>query len=158
MLLRPPSVYPPQEDAWLRAGALATENLGPDSRVLDICTGTGALSLCAAAAGAGHVTPVDVPRRALVTTWINLCGEHRSAINARLPRHPVRVVRGDLTAPVQGRHFDVVVSNPPYVPASADILPTHGIERACDTGVDGRLLLDRSACRHPQFLRNPTLC
>ncbi|TSD45867.1 methyltransferase [Rhodococcus sp. KBS0724] len=142
MLLRLPGVYPPQEDTWLLAETLAAESLGPRSRVLDICAGTGALSLCAAAAGAGHVTAIDISRRALATTWIN----------ARLRRRPVHVVRGNLTTPVRGRRFDVIVSNPPYVPAREDVLPTRGIERAWDAGVDGRMLLDRICATAPALL------
>lgn len=142
MLVRLPGVYPPQEDTRLLAGALARENLGPHSHVLDICTGTGALSLCAAAAGAGHVTAVDVSRRALATTWIN----------ARLRRRSVRVMRGNLTEPVRGQLFDVIVSNPPYVPTLDDVLPTRGVERAWDAGVDGRMLLDRICVQAPAML------
>ncbi|TSD47460.1 methyltransferase [Rhodococcus sp. KBS0724] len=142
MLVRLPGVYPPQEDTWLLAGALARENLGPHSHVLDICTGTGALSMCAAAAGAGNVTAVDISRRALATTWIN----------ARLGRHSVRMMRGNLTEPVGGQFFDVIVSNPPYVPALDDVLPTRGVERAWDAGVDGRMLLDRICAQAPSML------
>lgn len=142
MLLRLPGVYPPQEDTWLLAEALAAESLGPDSRVLDICTGAGALSLCAASSGAGCVTAVDISRRALITTWIN----------ARLRRLSIRVVHGDLTWPVRDQRFDVVVSNPPYVPAHDDVLPTRGIERAWDAGVDGRMLLDRICVQAPGVL------
>ena len=142
MLLRLPGVYPPQEDTWLLADVLEAEAMGPNTRVLDLCTGTGALSLRASAAGAGHVTAVDISRPALATTWVN----------SRLRRQRIRVVRGDLTAPVRGQHFDVVVSNPPYVPAHDDVLPTRGIARAWDAGTDGRLLLDRICAQAPQVL------
>ncbi len=61
MLLRLPGVYRPQHDTQLLADVLAAEHLGPESRVLDLCAGgTGALSMRAAAAGAGRVTAVDV--------------------------------------------------------------------------------------------------
>ena len=53
--------------------------------------------------------------------------------------------RGDLTEAVHGELFDLVISNPPYVPALADDLPTAGIERAWDAGKDGRALIDRIA-------------
>lgn len=142
MLLRLPGVYPPQEDTWLLADALAAERLGRDSRVLDLCTGTGALSLRAAAIGARHVTAVDISRRAVVTTQLN----------AILHRHSIRVIQGDLTTPVQDQRFDVVISNPPYVPAHDDVLPTRGVERAWDAGVDGRVLLDRICTHAPRVL------
>lgn len=142
MLLRLPGVYPPQEDTWLLADTLATEGLGRDSRVLDLCTGTGALSLRAAEIGAGHVTAVDISRRAVVTT----------RINAILHRHSIRVIHGDLINPVQDQRFDVVISNPPYVPAHDDVLPTRGVERAWDAGADGRMLLDRICAHAPGVL------
>lgn len=142
MLLRLPGVYPPQEDTWLLAEALATEDLGRDSRVLDLCTGTGALSLRAAELGAGHVTAVDISRRAVATT----------RLNAIVHRHWIRVIRGDLIAPVQDHSFDLVISNPPYVPAHDDVLPTRGVERAWDAGMDGRMLLDRICTHAPRVL------
>lgn len=142
MLLRLPGVYPPQQDTWLLADALAAESLGPDTRVLDLCTGTGALSLRAADYGAGEVTAVDISRRALATAWLN----------ARLHRRSIRVLHGDLTGPVRDERFDMVVSNPPYVPAHDDILPTRGLARAWDAGMDGRLLIDRICMQAPEVL------
>lgn len=142
MLLRLPGVYPPQEDSWLLAEALGRQRLGPESRVLDVCCGTGVLGIHAKAAGAGDVTAVDVSRRALACTWIN----------ARLHRSPVRVVRGDLLHPVRHRRFELVVSNPPYVPARDDVLPAAGNARAWDAGKDGRALLDRICRQAPEVL------
>jgi release factor glutamine methyltransferase len=37
---------------------------------------------------------------------------------------------GDLLAPLAGRQFDLIVSNPSYVPAEDDELPSHGAARA----------------------------
>ncbi|RZL81757.1 MAG: methyltransferase domain-containing protein [Rhodococcus sp. (in: high G+C Gram-positive bacteria)] len=142
MLLRLPGVYPPQADTGLLTRALASENLGPASRVLDLCTGTGLLSLQAAAMGAGNVTAVDVSRRAVVSTWVN----------ARMHRHSIRVLHGNLTAPVEGEQFDLVISNPPYVPAHEDALPNRGPQRAWDAGRNGRALLDRICVEAPAVL------
>ncbi|WP_024793944.1 HemK2/MTQ2 family protein methyltransferase [Tomitella biformata] len=142
MLLRLPGVYPPQQDTWLLADVLADEKLGSGTRLLDLCTGTGALSVRAADCGAGHVTAIDISRRALATAWVN----------SRLHGHRVRVLRGDLTAPVRDELFDVVVSNPPYVPAHGDTLPTRGSARAWDAGTDGRLLLDQICVQAPEVL------
>ena len=60
MILRLPGVYPPQHDTSLLADALLFERLTARSRVLDLCTGTGALAVAASAAGAGHVVAVDI--------------------------------------------------------------------------------------------------
>ncbi|MDF3312011.1 class I SAM-dependent methyltransferase [Rhodococcus sp. T2V] len=142
MLLRIPGVYPPQDDTWLLAGALAEHPLSPLTRVLDICTGTGALALRAAQLGAGSITAVDISRRAVLT----------ARLNARLHGHTVRVLQGNLTAPVRAEYFDLVTSNPPYVPAQDDRLPDTGIAQAWDAGTDGRALLDRICAQAPDVL------
>jgi release factor glutamine methyltransferase len=127
-----PGVFTPLSDSWMLARALC-RNLRPGQRVLDLCTGSGAIAVAAARCGAGPVTAVDVSRRAVMTV----------RINARLNGVRVRALRGDLFAPVAGERFDWIASNPPYMPAAADDLPTRGPQRALDAGTDGRILLDR---------------
>src|SRR6185312_2535897 len=63
-----------------------------------------------------------------------------------------RVRRGDLFAPVRGTRFDVVVANPPYVPAPHEAPARYGIARCWDGGRDGRLLLDRLTSGLPDVL------
>jgi release factor glutamine methyltransferase len=135
-LVRLPGVFSPPSDTWLLADALTAELAGrPECDVLDVCTGTGAIALVAARAGA-RVTAIDVGRRAV---W-------NARLNAALNRVRVDVRRGDLFAPVGPRVFDVIVSNPPYVPSSTDALPRSGPERAWKAGRDGRALIER-ICR-----------
>ncbi|MFB7599209.1 HemK2/MTQ2 family protein methyltransferase [Streptomyces sp. NPDC056160] len=137
-----PGVYAPQEDTALLAEALAGEALRPGAAVLDVGTGSGALALAAARRGA-RVTAVDVSRRAVWTT----------RLNARLNRLPVRALRGNLFAPVHGRTFDLVLANPPYVPAPHAGRVPRGRSRAWDAGRDGRLVLDRLCREAPALLR-----
>jgi release factor glutamine methyltransferase len=99
--------------------------------VLEVCTGSGAVALEAAGAGA-DVTAVDVSRRSVATV----------RLNARLRGVRVRALRGSLFEPVTGQRFDLIATNPPYVPAAGDTLPTSGPERAWDAGRDGRALID----------------
>ena len=54
--------------------------------------------------------------------------------------------------PVAGQSFDLIVANPPYVPAATDTLPRHRISRCWDGGVDGRLILDRVCAEGPDLL------
>jgi release factor glutamine methyltransferase len=131
-ILRLPGVHRPISDAWMLADVLRGELNGERTRVLDLCTGTGVLAIAAAREGA-EVTAVDLSRRALASVRVN------SALNG------VRVepLRGDLFEPVAGRVFDVIVTNPPYVPGPTRELPGSGIERAWYAGVDGRVLIDR---------------
>jgi release factor glutamine methyltransferase len=137
-----PGVFRPISDTWLLADALDGENLVPGASVLDLCSGSGALAVRAALGGPREVTAVDVSRRAVATI----------RLNAALNGVRVRARRGDLLAAVPGERFDAIVSNPPYVPAPTDDLPTRGRERAWDAGRDGRALLDRICGEAPERL------
>lgn len=114
----------------------------PGARVLDVCTGSGAVAVTAARAGAGQVEAVDVSGKAVATT----------RLNAALNRVKVRAHRGDLFGPVGGRKFDLIVSNPPYLPGD-DELPTRGLRRAWEGGERGRKLIDRVVHAAPAHLR-----
>ena len=59
-------------------------------------------------------------------------------VNAALNRACIEALRGDLLTPVAGRTFDLIVSNPPYVPSEEDAVPHRGLRRAWDAGLDGR--------------------
>ncbi|MFF9345010.1 MULTISPECIES: HemK2/MTQ2 family protein methyltransferase [unclassified Streptomyces] len=137
-----PSVYRPQADTRLLAAALAREEVGPLTDVLEIGTGTGALALRAARRGAA-VTAVDVSWPAVAT----------ARLNALVHRLPLRVLHGDFAARTEGRRFDLVVTNPPYVPAPGARQPPRGAERAWDAGPDGRLVIDRVCAAAPALLR-----
>jgi release factor glutamine methyltransferase len=138
-----PGVFRPISDTWLLADALDREALPPGARVLDLCSGSGALAVRAALGGPREVTAVDVSRRAVATI----------RLNAALNGVKVRTRRGDLLGAVAGERFDAIVSNPPYVPAPTDELPARGAERAWDAGRDGRALLDRICAAAPHHLR-----
>jgi release factor glutamine methyltransferase len=109
--------------------------------VLDVCTGSGALAVSAALAAARSVTAVDVSRRALATAHLN----------ARLNGVRVRTRRGQLLDAVPGETFDLIVSNPPYLPSQA-ALPARGTARHTEAGPDGRMLLDRLIAQAPHHL------
>ncbi|EOM75496.1 methyltransferase domain-containing protein [Rhodococcus rhodnii] len=142
MLLRVPGVYRPQSDTHLLSDAISDHAMRLGTRAIDLCTGTGAVAIHAARCGAARVTAVDVSRRAAAT----------ALVNARLARADVEVRRGDLAAPVAGREFDLVLSNPPYVPTDPAAPPPHGAARAWDAGGDGRSVLDRICRAAPQLL------
>ena len=142
-LLTPPGVFAPISDSRFLADVLREQTLPLRASVLDLCTGTGILAITAARRGVRDVTAVDCSRRAILTT----------KLNARLNGVKVRALRGDLFAPVGDQRFDAIVSNPPYVPAETDDLPSKGIERAWDAGTDGRVLLDRVIEEAPDHLK-----
>ena len=124
---RLPGVYRPQEDSFLLARALHDAGGAQDAKVLDFCTGSGFLAIAAARAGAGAVTALDISRRAVLTARAN-------ALSRRLP---ISVVRGSLDVAVEHGPFDVVLSNPPYVPVDGEVE-----DPRWDAGPDGRSVLD----------------
>ena len=133
-----PGVYAPRSDTRLLIGALE-EVTRPGKSVLDLCTGTGAVAVAAARAGA-DVLAVDLSRRAVLN----------ARLNALLNRVRLRTARGDLWEPVRGRRFDVIVSNPPYLPGSSR---PSGADRGWDAGPDGRALLDPVCAEAAEHLR-----
>src|SRR5579875_2708696 len=117
-LLPLPGVFQPPSDSYMLADQLTRERLGPGVSVLDLGTGSGHLAVVAALTGAS-VVAVDVSRRAILSVRLT-------------------ALRSDLFAAVAGRRFDVIVSNPPYLPHPDEQLPRHGLARAIDAGPRGR--------------------
>jgi release factor glutamine methyltransferase len=142
MILRLPGVFRPRDDSWRLAAFVGAEPLPRDARILDVCTGSGVVAVAAARRpDAPEVWAVDVSRRAVLT----------ATVNARLNGTRVHARRGDLLAPVQGRTFDLIASNPPYLPGSA-APPAQGAARAWEGGPDGRAVLDRLLAEAPPVL------
>lgn len=135
-----PGVFRPPGDCRLLARVIRERDVAAGRTVLDLCTGSGALALAAAREGAAHVTAIDTSRRAVLTT----------RRNARRNGLDVEVLRGDLFGPVAARRFDLIVTNPPYLPGPQD--PPHGAARACESGPDGRWLVDRICARAAEHL------
>lgn len=142
MLTRTPGVYRAESDTEALIDELQRGAYAQGRRVLDVGTGSGAVALAAARAGAAAVTAVDLSARSVTA----------ARLNARLAGLVIDVRRGDLFAPVAGRRFDLVVSNPPYVPAATARLPRHSRARCWDGGVDGRAVLDRICAGAPDVL------
>ena len=134
-----PGILRPPSDAALLAGVMARHEL-TGRTVLDVCSGTGILGLTAARLGA-RATAVDLSRRAVLN----------ARVNARLNGLALEVLRGDLFEPVGARRFDLIVSNPPYIPAPPGEAP-RGAARAWDAGPDGREFLDRICDRAAEHL------
>ncbi len=85
----------------------ALRHIKPGDRVLDLCTGPGALAIAIKKLCPGaQVTATDISEEAL-----SLARENAETLNA-----DVRFLLGDLMAPLAGEHFHVIVSNPPYIP------------------------------------------
>lgn len=140
----------PDTEAWLEKVIQRFRNL-PDISVLDLGTGSGALAVsflyyCKEARGVA----VDISEKALETAKTN--GE-RAGISDR-----VEFRRGDfLDALREDERFDVILSNPPYIPSGDIDGLAEEVRRepriALDGGPDGlkfyRALGEKAAC----FLR-----
>jgi ribosomal protein L3 glutamine methyltransferase len=102
--------------------------------VLDLCTGSGCLAILAALAfpNAG-IDAADISKDALEVARRNV---HDYALEDR-----VHLVQSDLFAGLQGRTYDIIISNPPYVDApSMAELPAeyrHEPNLALASGEDG---------------------
>ncbi|MDX5408656.1 MAG: 50S ribosomal protein L3 N(5)-glutamine methyltransferase [Thauera sp.] len=101
---------------------------------LDMCTGSGCLAiLMAHAFPNAAITAVDLSDDALDVARINVADY---GLEER-----VELVRSDVFAQVDGRRFDLILSNPPYVTAEAmDALPPeylHEPRMALASGDDG---------------------
>ncbi len=144
-----PAVLIPRPETELLVEAVleAADRLWPDARgateradaaaptVVDVGTGSGAIAVTLASQRPGwRVEASDLSADALETARGNAA---RHCAAARM-----RFAQGDLLAPFAGRGIDVLVSNPPYIPAS-DIaglqreVRDHEPRLALDGGKDG---------------------
>lgn len=127
----PHVLIPRQDTETLCEAAIAWLN-GRALNVLDIGTGSGALAISMKlACPDARVTAIDISAEAL-----------RVAMqNAQCLGAEIRFLQGDLTQPVAGATFDLIVSNPPYLTAE----DLSGLQRevraepllALDGGPDG---------------------
>ncbi len=102
---------PETEHLVEKAIALAADFKYPriHPRIVDVGAGSGAIAVALAAKlPAAQMTATEISASALTVARENA---KRNGVAER-----VRFLEGDLLAPVAGEQFDLVVSNPPYVP------------------------------------------
>jgi ribosomal protein L3 glutamine methyltransferase len=104
------------------------------TRILDLCTGSGCLAVLAAAAfPEAEIDAVDLSAAALEVARRNV---EESGTAAR-----IRLLEGDLFAPLGAERYDLILTNPPYVDAEAmaDLPPEYRHEPALALagGTDG---------------------
>lgn len=100
----PATLIPRQETEELVEWVLAATS--QVKQVLDVGTGSGAIAISLAA---------ERPDWAVTATDISAAAVQVAQANAQAQGVTIDFAVGDLLAPVKGRRFDVIVSNPPYI-------------------------------------------
>ncbi|MBV9289435.1 MAG: 50S ribosomal protein L3 N(5)-glutamine methyltransferase [Hyphomicrobiales bacterium] len=119
-------------------------------RVLDLCTGGGSLAILAARVFPhALIDAVDLSADALE---VARCNVEEHGLQGR-----VRLVEGDLFAPLEGERYDLILANPPYVDAQAlaEFPPEYAAEPtiAHAGGADGLDMVRRVLTGAPDCLR-----
>ena len=126
----------------------ALKSINGDSKVLDLCTGSGAIAIAINKKSGAKTTAVDISEDALT-----LAKE-----NAEINGADVEFIKSDMFGALDGRKFDVIVSNPPYI-KSDDIKTLQREVKdfepliALDGGVDGLDFYRIIAKNAPQYLK-----
>lgn len=116
-------------------------------RLLDLCAGSGAIGLA---------VMKSFPHAEVVFAEIDPAHKAQIEENARLNELPAPEVRsGDLFAPLEGEQFDVIATNPPYVPEGRALEKSvidYEPSTALFAGSDGLALIKRIAAEAPAHL------
>jgi SAM-dependent methyltransferase len=123
----PDACLPPSPTS-LELATVAPRTAG---RLLDVGCGAGALAVAAALRDGNAVVATDVSPRAVALT----------RLNAGIAGVEVDVREGDLLGPVAGERFDVVVSQPPFLPLPPTVAPIRHLHGGPVGDEIGRALL-----------------
>lgn len=119
------TVYQPAEDSALLA-AVAEESVAVEDRVLEVGTGSG-----------------WVAERVVAETGASVVASDLNPHATRQARdRGLAVVRADLVSGFRDGAFDVVLFNPPYLPADAAAAREDWMETALSGGEDGRAVVE----------------
>jgi len=130
---------------WLRA---------EPRRILDLCAGSGCIAVaCAMAFPEAAVDAAELDAGAMKVLRRNVA---RHALDGR-----VEAVRSDLFKALGGRKYDLIVSNPPYVPTARwKGMPKeyhHEPKLALESGKDGMDIVARILRQAPAYLEDDGL-
>ncbi len=147
-----PAVLVPRPETETLVGAVMDLLSGAAGEsVVDVGTGSGAIALALAHyLPEIHVTATDISPRALEVARGNAAALGLS--------ERVEFLEGDLLAPLAGRTFDAIVSNPPYIPRGK----FHELPRevrveppmALDGGIDGLKFYRRFIFESAPYLKS----
>jgi release factor glutamine methyltransferase len=133
-----PGVFVPRPETESLLEWAVAQRLSSRPLIVDLCTGSGALALALAKHWPdARIIAVDDSEDALVYARRNVAGT------------PVELIRADVTAPgvlaERDGHVDLVVANPPYIPADAGLEPEvahHDPPHALYGGPDGMAVIE----------------
>lgn len=119
-------------------------------RILDLCTGGGSIAIaCAHVFSETPVDAADLSQDALAQAAENVALHELG--------EQVELLQGDLFAACEGRQYDLIVSNPPYVSAQeyADLPPefAHEPRAALEAPEQGLQLVFKMLQQAPDFLK-----
>lgn len=143
-----PSVLIPRQDTETLV-EYALQRLRPGDRVLDLCTGSGCIGISLMKLGGARVWCTDISEKALAVARSN---------GQRLGCDGISWIRSDLLEQIEEKAFDMIVSNPPYIPSEVidGLMPEvrdHEPRLALDGDGDGLSFYRRLASDCKGFLK-----
>ena len=150
-------LIPRPETELLAERAIAELKERPFPKVMDLCTGSGAIAAAVAA---------NVPNVKVVATELSPRAFMLARVNLR-PYANVKVLRGDLFEALESKDsdpstkdipFDAILTNPPYIPSGAidglaREVKDHEPHMALDGGKDGLDIIKRIIAEAPAHLK-----
>lgn len=127
------SVRPSEQTALSESSG---EALPASLRMADICTGSGCIAISlllelagsggalkvdsglSGAASAGSACSIEITATDISSDALRVAGKNIEKLVPDVLRAQISLLEGDLCAPLDARLFDIIVSNPPYVPAA----------------------------------------
>ena len=156
-----PDVLIPRQDTETLVERVLQEQKNPDIRLLDLCTGSGCIAISLAVMGGYRdVTAADLSEAALKVATEN---EDHLLKERREEGCRFTLCQGDLFGALKpGEKFDVLTSNPPYIPTEVvrglePEVKDHEPWMALDGTEDGLAFYRRIACESKEWL-NPGAC
>lgn len=122
-------------------------------KLADIGTGSGAIAIS---------MKLECPKLTVVATDVSVAALATAQKNAQLLAADIDFRLGDLTAPLVGEKFDIVLSNPPYIAFEeakemSSIVLEHEPHSALFAEEDGLVLYRKLAQQLPSLMNKPAL-
>ena len=146
----PRALIPRPETELLTEKVIKLVRSLPCHSVLDLCCGTGCI---------GISVSLDCPECDVTLSDLSADALSLARENAQRLKASVYFLQGDLFLPSRGRRYDLIVSNPPYIPSEdcrhlqAEVLREPGM--ALEGGADGLDFYRQIASEAPAHLTGP---